>query len=541
MAKIQFKSYPQGQTVLFPSDLGENIPENDPVRIVSRIVDGLNIDSLVETYEAFGCPPYHPRMLLKVVFYAYMNNTYSCRRIENAMLRDIYYMWLSGNEHPSYSTINRFRSGHVKDQINSLFVQVVECLVEEGVLSLDVQYIDGTKVESVANKYTFVWRKTVERNKAKLEKKIIGVLEQIEEGIAQDNSEEQSPEPVAMDSASLQGIVERINAENARMPEGTKEEKKAKREREKAVRELGKMQQKQAEYERHLERMGERNSYSKTDPDATFMRMKEDAMNNGQTKPGYNVQISTENQYITNYGIYWRPTDFGTFIPFMTSFSDRYGFQSEKVVADSGYGNEQNYAWMDENEIEAFVKYNMFHAEDKRKYRNNPFLVQSLYYNAEEDYYVCPMGQHMEHIGDTQSTSDLGYVSTISRYRAQNCTGCPLRCLCYKGKADRRVIEVNHKNDEYRAKAKERLTSEEGLYHRSMRPIEPEAVFGDIKFDHGFKRFRLKGNAKVNVEFGLVALAHNLRKYARVQTLNHPVSSEPVVLELPKTDEINAA
>ena len=246
MAKIQFKSYPQGQTVLFPSDLGENIPENAPVRIVGRIVDGLNIDSLIETYEAFGCPPYHPRMLLKVVFYAYMNNTYSCRRIESAMLRDIYYMWLSGNEHPSYSTINRFRSGHVKDQINGLFVQVVEHLVEEGVLSLDVQYIDGTKVESVANKYTFVWRKTVERNKAKLEKKILGVLQQIEEGIAQDNSEEQSSEPVAIDSASLQDIVEKINAENAKMPESTKEEKQAKREREKVARELGKMQEKQA-------------------------------------------------------------------------------------------------------------------------------------------------------------------------------------------------------------------------------------------------------------------------------------------------------
>ena len=125
--------------MLFPSDLGENIPENDPVRIVSRIVDGLNIDSLIETYEAFGCPPYHPRMLLKVVFYAYMNNVYSCRRIERAMLRDIYYMWLAGNEHPSFSTINRFRSEHVKDKVNSLFVQVVEYLVEEGVLSLDVQ------------------------------------------------------------------------------------------------------------------------------------------------------------------------------------------------------------------------------------------------------------------------------------------------------------------------------------------------------------------------------------------------------------------
>ena len=193
------------------------------------------------------------------------------------------------------------------------------------------------------------------------------------------------------------------------------------------------------------------------------------------------------------------------------TFRERYGKQSDKVVADSGYGSEMNYEWMEGNGIEAYVKYNMFHAEDKRRSRKNPFLVQNLYYNAEEDYYVCPMGQHMEHIGDVLSQSELGYVSTISRYRARNCTNCPLRGLCYKGKADCRVIEVNHRNNELRAKAKELLTSEEGLYHRSMRPIEPEAVFGDIKFNHGFKRFRLKGNVKVGIEFGLVAFAHNIR------------------------------
>ena len=210
-------------------------------------------------------------------------------------------------------------------------------------------------------------------------------------------------------------------------------------------------------------------------------------------------------------------------------------------MADSGYGSEQNYAWMEDNEIEAFVKYNMFHAEDKRKRKDDPFQVQNLYYNADEDYYVCPMGQHLEHWRDVKSTSDLGYVSTVSQYRAQNCIGCPLRGMCYKGKANQRVIEVNHKNNEYRAKAKELLTSEEGLYHRSMRPIEPEAVFGDIKFDHGFRRFRLKGNAKVKLEFGLVALAHNLRKYARVQTLEQPITSEPAAAELPKIEEKVAA
>ncbi len=269
---------------------------------------------------------------------------------------------------------------------------------------------------------------------------------------------------------------------------------------------------KMKEYEDKLDKLGDRNSYSKTDPDATFMRMKEDAMNNGQTKPGYNVQMSTENQFITNYGIFWRPTDQGTLIPYITSFSDRYGFQSDEICADSGYGSEQNYAHLFGIGVTPYVKYNMFHAEEKRHRRENPFLVQNLYYNAEENYYVCPMGQHMEHIGDVESISDLGYVSVVSKYRARNCAGCPLRCLCYRGIADR-TIEVNHVSNAYRAEARRLLTSERGLHHRSMRPIEPEAVFGDIKYNHGFKRFKLKSSAKVSVEFGLVALAHNLRKY----------------------------
>ena len=268
------------------------------------------------------------------------------------------------------------------------------------------------------------------------------------------------------------------------------------------------------EYEGHLGTLGERNSYSKTDKDATFMRMKEDAMRNGQTKPGYNVQIATENQYITNYGIYWRPTDWGTMIPFLESFRERYGMQSEEIVADSGYGNEQNYAYMEGNGMAAYVKYTMFHAEMKRKYRNNAFIVQNMYYNEEKDFYVCPMGQHLERVGTWNTVSDLGYRSSVAVYRAKNCAGCPLRGMCYKGKSGRRTIEVNHTANAFKRQARGLLTGERGLMHRSRRPIEPEAVFGDIKFNHGFRRFRLKSAGKVNVEFGLVALAHNLRKYA---------------------------
>ena len=235
-------------------------------------------------------------------------------------------------------------------------------------------------------------------------------------------------------------------------------------------------------------------------------------MNNGQTKPGYNVQIATENQFITNYGLYSSPTDQGTLKPFLESFKERYGTQSATVCADSGYGSEMNYEYMISEQITPFVKYNMFHAEMKRKRRNNPFLIDNMFYNKELDFYVCPMGQHLEFVKQVKEKSDLGYESTKSVYRAKDCSRCPLRSMCYKGKYNARIIEVNHRNNELRAMARELLTSDEGLMHRSRRPIEPEAVFGQIKYDNHFKRFCYRGKRLVKAEFATIAVAHNIRK-----------------------------
>ena len=533
MAKVVYKSYNRNEGSLFPVYLSDMVPADHPARVVDAVVEGLNLTELERTYKGGGTSSYSPRAMLKVIIYAYLSNVYSGRQIAKMWQESIIYMWLGGTLIPDFRTINNFRSRRLVGTFEGLFTQVVELLVEEGLVTLDVQYIDGTKIESCANKYTFVWKRATETNKAKLEKNVKAVLEEVEKILDIEQREAENERPMTADE-----MQQRTDRVLKRMKENTdaltKQQKKAV---EKIADEgVGKMR----EYEEKLDILGERNSYSKTYHEATFMLMKEDAMNNGQTKPGYNIQISTENQYITNYGAFWRPTDQRTLIPYLEGFKERFGRQSSTVVADSGYGSEMNYEWMENHEIEAYVKYNMFHAEDKRSTRNNPFLVQNLYYSADDNYYVCPRGQHLEHIGDEQKTSELGYVSTISKYRAQNCAGCPFRGLCHKAKGNR-VIEVNHKADEYRAKAKARLTSEEGLYHRSMRPLEPEAVFGDIKYDHGFKRFRLKGMAKVSVEFGLVALAHNLRKYARVQTLEKPITAEPMVVAISNADEKVAA
>ena len=502
MRKAAFKSYNQGQITLFPTSLDEKIPQNSPVRLINQIVDNLDITKVIDTYKGGGTSAYHPRMMLKVVLFSYLNNMYSCRKIEQALLDRVSLMWLSGNQTPDHNTINRFRSSHLKDTIHEIFTQVVVMLVDMGYLSLEVIYVDGTKLESRANRYTFVWRKTVEKNKAKLEAKIRKVLELVEQGIAQDNQPEDEP-PTPIDSEDLKRRIAQINRENR-----SKEEQKA-------INTLkDKHLPKLEEYEKHLETLGKRNSYSKTDPDATFMHMKEDHMMNGQLKPAYNVQIGTENQFFTHYNFYPNPTDTLTYIPFMKGFHERYGFFPKKAVADSGYGSEENYEFMEINDIEPFVKYNYFHKEQKKSFKNNGFLAQNLYYNSKEDYFVCPMGQHMDNTGATTRKTDNGYISNISIYEAVNCQDCPLRCLCHNSKTNRR-IEVNHNLNRHKERAKELLTSQEGLLHRSRRPIEPEAVFGQTKSNKQYNRFRHFDKDKVMMDFAIFAIAFNMGKMHR--------------------------
>ena len=508
--KLHTKDYSNNDRLFFLLDPNKDIAENDPVRVVDAIVESLDLKEFKKLYSERGRCAYHPKMMLKIILYAYMNNIYSCRKIERAVQRDIHYIWLAAQERPDFVTINRFRN-RVKKEINSIFTQMVLLLAERGLITLDVEYIDGTKIESKANKYTFVWRKTVEKNRAKLQEKIRVLLQQIDEVIAQDKAAE--TETVEFTPETLTSLIGELKEVLESEPEPTdKERKKNRRERKKQMKELEKHRDKLREYDSRLEQIGERNSISKTDTGATFMRMKEDAMNNGQTKPGYNLQISTENQFITDFALFPNPTDTLTLIPFFNSFLDRYGHLPSVAVADSGYGSEENYRFMDEAGMEAYVKYNRFHLEQRPRYKPNPFHHDNFHYNADEDYYVCPMGQHMTRVGTSHSKTASGYRSESARYRAHNCKGCPLRCLCYKARGDRRTIEVNHRLNGYKRKARELLTSEEGLRYRGRRCIEPEAVFGQMKSNMAYRRFRHFGKDKVTMDFAFFAIAFNIKK-----------------------------
>lgn len=504
MKKLNFKEYNQGQISLFPERLDSYISENAPVRIVSSIVDQLDISKIMSGYKSGGCNGYHPRMLLKVIVYSYLNNTYSCRKMEKALRENINYMWLSGKQFPKHSCINDFRSKRLKSQINKLFTDLVKILVDMGYVSLEVQYIDGTKIESKSNRYRFVWRKSVERYKSNLHKKINSILAQIEEGITLDNTED-VPDFEPINSSVLKEKIEQLNQSNKKR---TKAEVKLLKELKNEH--LPKLQ----EYEEKLSDIGNhRKSMSKTDKDATFMRTKDDHMKNGQLKPAYNVQISTENQFITHFGIYQNPGDTRTFIDYLKYFNERFNKQSSQVVADAGYGSEENYQYLEQENIEHYVKFNYFHMEQKKAFKLDPRRVENMHYNKTDDYFICPMGQQMTFVSEYEKTNDFGYISTIKKYRAKNCKNCQIRGRCFKGKGNR-TIEINHRLRAYKQRARKNLMSDEGLKHRSNRPIEPEAVFGQIKFNKGFKRFTMTTLDGVSLEFGLLAIGFNLAKIA---------------------------
>lgn len=500
-SNVYFKPLTSHQSVLFPQSLDDRIPKDHAVRVVNSIVDKLNIDEILESYKGGGTSSFHPRMMLKVLFYSYFNNIYSCRKIAKALEENIHFMWLSGNSLPDYRTINEFRSKRLKSKIQKLFSELVNLMQELGYVSLETQFVDGTKLESVANRYTFVWRKSIERNKEKLEKKVESILGEINKTIESDKLESSSETTVKQ--VSKEELDQKIAEFNTRIDELNKSQKKQ-------VKELAKHAQKLGEYEQHLDKMENRNSYSKSDPDATFMRMKDDHLGNGQLKPGYNLQISTENQVVTNFSIHQRPNDTGTLKTHLEQFKNLFGRQSKTIVADAGYGSEENYTYLEGEKIESYVKYNQFYQEQKHN-KKNPFESLNLYYNQEGDFYVCPMGQHMNRIGTITTKSERGFVSQITTYQAVRCEGCPLRGLCHDSKENRQ-IKINHNLNRLRAKARALLHSEQGIRYRKLRSIEPESVFGQLKSNNSFNRMKMRGIPKIEIDLGLAIIGHNIRK-----------------------------
>lgn len=503
-----FKPYNQHQIMMLPPSLDELISKDHPVRVVNDVINSINIEPLLSAYESTGRSSYHPQMLLKILVYGYVTNVYSSRKLETSCKENINFMWLSAMNYPDHNTINRFRGVRLKETLRAIFEQVVELLAKEGLLSIDEVFTDGTKIEANANKYTFVWKKSIQTNKEKMKKQLAEIWEYAQ-NIADD--EDRLPDPpdfTTIDSEKVKDTVEKLNKALSNR-DNVSSEAKAK------MRYITKHYPVNIDkYEYQEAILGERNSFSKTDKEATFMIMKEDHMKNGQLKPAYNIQISTSNQCIVNYTVHANPTDTRTLASHINQHEKSYGRSPKVITADAGYGSEENYNLLEQKEIKSFVKYNMF---DKQQHKTTvdktPFSPDKLYYQKESDIYICPIGQQMNYIGDITRKTSTGFEQTIRRYQAKNCNHCPLNGKCHKSQGNR-VIEINENLNRQRLKAYELLNSEEGIEKRKKRCYDVEPVFGNIKNNHKFKRFMLRGKDKVEIEWGLLAIAQNIRKKA---------------------------
>lgn len=502
--KIVFKTYNQNQGNLLPLDLNEMIEANHPVRVINAVVDQLEIDSLLNRFKGGGTSSYHPRMLLKVLVYAYMCNEYSSRRIEELVKRDVHFIWLASQAKPDHNTINRFRSDRLKGVFKQVFGQVVRLMAQSGVINLKEAYIDGTKIEANANRYTFVWSKSVQKNLDKIGQQLEAIWNYAE-GIAAEELKDKRPTDFS--PVSPEAVQQTIHTINEALQNKEVDPKI------KSKLNYGKKNwpSNVTKYKAQQEILGDRNSFSKTDEGATFMRMKNDPMGK-QLKPAYNVQISTQDQYVLNYTLHQTPGDTTTLPEHLTEFKQTTGRYPDEVCTDAGYGSEENYILLEAEQIEAFVKYNHFDKEEKNK--QNCFDAEYLFYNPSEEVMICPMGQKMDKIGEFTQINANGFLQTLHRYQAKNCNACPMRGVCHNQRGNR-IITINHKALAYKRKARERLRSEKGIYHRKKRSVDVETVFGNWKQNKGFVRLSLRGKEKVTLEIGLIALAHNLSKWAR--------------------------
>lgn len=503
--KVVFKEYDPDQLTFLPYKLEELVPAGHPVRIVKQVVDQVDVKPINRKYKGGGASSFHPRLMLKLLVYGYLTNTYSSRKLEDQAAQNVHFMWLLGMKKPDHNTINRFRSEKLSGVLKQIFSQIVLLLQQEGIVSLkEAVFTDGTKIESAANRYTFVWGKSIKANKEKMKAQLDELW-----GYAQSIAAEELKDtaPVTFEEVNPEKVKETIARINAALDDKQEVEKKVKQKLNYAKKHWPENLKKYEEQEKLL---AGRNSMSKTDPDATFMRMKEDHMLNGQLKAAYNLQISTQQQFILNYSLHQTSTDYQTLQSHLEGYEALYNEKPKAVVADAGYGSDENYGILEEKGIEAYIKYNTFDKEQKDGLK--AFSNDSLHYNQAENYLVCPMGQRMKHIGEGQRVTSSGFVQLISRYQALNCKGCPMRGVCHKA-AGNRIVEINHGLRKHKQAAKERLNTEQGIKYRKRRPADVEPVFAQLKHNHGFRRFLLKGLSKTEVEIGLLSIAHNLRKW----------------------------
>jgi len=529
-----FKDYNMNQVVL-PLNMEMKLQKNDIAYAVNELTESIPEEAFAGFLRATGCPAYHPRMMLKVILCAYTQSVFSGRKIEGLLKDSVRMMWLSQGYEPSYRTINRFRvHPEVKELLRQCFVQFRCKLVEEKQIEEEAIFIDGTKLEANANKYSFVWKKSVERYSAGLVERSNRMYEQLLEKeiipeIERESSDELSEDELSSIIGNLNKTVQ-LYDEEIEASEDTslrKELRSGRKEPKQYRKQFLDFLQRKEKYRADMEIFGNRNSYSKTDHDATFMRMKDDHMKNGQLKAGYNVQVATEGQYALAYDIFPNPTDTRTFIPFLDTIEKDFFELPEYIVADAGYGSEENYMDVVENRgCTPLITYNQYCKEKKKKFKEDPFNTANWAYDKEADTFTCPNGRSLRFIHPSTRKDKYGFMRHFKVYECEDCSSCPLRVHCTKAKeGSNRRMYINETWEHQKAYICEKLSEEKTGEIYSKRKVDVEPVFGFLKANLSFTRFSVRGKEKVKNEMGFAFMAVNLRKYTAMS--NGQISDNP--------------
>ncbi len=475
------------------------IPANDSVRLLDEISEELDYRSLMRAYSHTGRKPAtNPITMFKIIVYGGMDGKHSSRELERACKRDINYIWLLGDEKaPNHSEIARFRSKRLSECGEELFYQLIKKLRERGEIRYEHLFVDGTKLEANANKYSFVWKKSTNKYQARLEKKLTDFTE---------------------DLRNRYGWIEEVTpAEALRRLASLKTEPfvygrgKRKTQLQRDMEQLSELSARMEKYENYQETFGNRNSFSKTDPDATFMHMKDDHMRNAQLKPGYNVQLAVEGEYITGVDISSERSDQLTMIPLLERMEKQLGTKYKDVTLDAGYESEENYTWFENQERVCYIKPQNYERSKKKKFKSNMHLRENMPYDAEKDEYTCPNGKKLQavYVGKRKNTS--GFESEVTWYECESCEECPLKKSCTRAKSNRKM-SLSKTFLRQREESRQRITSPMGIVLRMNRSIQSEGAFGVIKQDYGFRRFLTRGEKNVRTEMLLMAMSYNINK-----------------------------
>lgn len=478
----------QGQLLpTYPSDL---VPDDHLARVVTEIIDRLNLTELYQQFSWEGGASFHPEALLRTLFYGYAQGDRSSRRLQKQCQENFVYLYLSSGLKPDFRTISEFRRKHL-DLLKNMFNQIVQLCYQLGMITIGQISLDGTKIKAQAADRRII-------DKDKLSAELAEIEQQIAQILAEAEATDQQEDAALGDTKTGDELPEQLQQAQQRQQQ---------------------INQLLAELKRQ-----QANKLSTTDPGARFMK------NHGRIQLCYNAQCATEHQVVLAADVSHDEDDRAQLIPMVSELEQvvtlltgqtDYPLEAVKVMTDAGYESGQNLQHLDQRKIDGYVasQFARVRAKERRgEISARPFNKDKFRYHPEGDYYECPAGQRLDY---HRTTTVKGKTATLTAryYKGTQCPACAFQQQCATSKTGYRQLTRYVEYDPYRETIDQKLQTAEGKALMRQRATDVEPVFGQLK-QNIFCRssFLLRGIYKVTGEFRLACIAHNIKKIASYLT-----------------------